>query len=823
MANSGGQPAREQKSAEERSVLQISRRVAATVGADFFNAIATHLAKALSADCVLIGEFGGGHMESVRTLGGSLDGKQASFEFELAGSAAATVAQGKDCVCRSDAATRFPKDPFLRQVSAQSLLAAPVKDHKGHVAGFIMVLYRRPTMTFRVVKQVLEIFSARAAAELIRKRREEELAKSEQRYRAFIARNPDAMWRIEFEHSIHTDQPEEEQLEQIHKYGYIAECNDALASLLGLERADQLLGSRVIEVAPVDDQSVRAATLAAIRSGYAFGTVETSPIDRNGNRRHLLRSQWGIVEDGVLERIWGSVRDITELRKSEQALDASEQRMSDLLETLQLVVIISAPDGTAKFCNKYFYTKTGWKASDLIGTDWPRIAVPPEELADLGKIFAEGNSRPESPAHFECTLVGAAGQHWQFEWDRTSLRDHDGNIVAWAHVGRDVTGSRAMQVQLAQAQKLATIGRLAGGLAHDFNNLLTVVMGYSALLLRDRPESDSEYLALSQIRAAAGQGADLTHRLLAFGRRQVLRPEVLNVNALIADAEHMIRHLVGDDIRVATELDPALWRVRLDGGSFHQILMNLAANARDAMSQGGALRVDSANLTIRAETGHRPVLPIGDYVCVTVRDTGSGFTEAAKNHLFEPFFTTKERGTGLGLSTVYGIVQQSYGHIFVDSEQEVGTAIRIYFPRFEGAEPQAPALPATAAARGGSETILLVEDREDVRQFVAQIMRSSGYTVLEADGSTMAMSIAQDQGSAIHLLLTDIAMPDMDGFELAEHIAVYCEGIKTLFMSGFADSPHIAAKISEPGCAYLEKPFTPDALSQAVRKLLDGK
>jgi PAS domain S-box-containing protein len=809
------------RNVEEHSVLQIARRVAATVGADFFNAIAIHLSKALSADCVLIGEFVGGPMERVKTLGAAMDGKPTSFEFELAGSAAATVAQGKLCMCRSDAASRFPDDELLPIVGAQSLIAEPLNDQNQQPAGLIMVLYRRPMVSFRVVKHVMEIFSARAAAELNRKRREDQLCESEQRHRAFIARSADAMWRIEFERPIATDQPEEEQFAQIYRYGYLAECNDALAHLYGFECADQMLGSRVEDVAPASDPSMRDATLLAIRSGFTYTTVETNVVDRSGIRHNIIRSQWGIVEDGKLERIWGTSRDITQLKRSEQALDASEQRMVDLLETVQLVVIIVEPDGRVAFCNNYMYRKSGWKQADVVGKDWVRTLVPTDEHSKLRDLFAACSAKTESPTHFECTFLGAYGQHWQFEWDRTSLRDPEGHIVAWANVGRDVTDYRALQAQFIQAQKLATIGRLAGGLAHDFNNLLTVIMGYSGVLLRDRPESDPAYLGLTQIRKAAGKGADLTHRLLAFGRRQVLRPEVLNLNVLIADAEHMMRHLVGDDVRVATKLDASLWRVGLDAASFHQILMNLAANARDAMPDGGVITVATANVPVNPATAPGSTLPPGDYVRISVSDTGTGLSEAARRHLFEPFFTTKEKGTGLGLSTVYGIVQQSGGQIFVDSETHSGTTFRIYFPRAEGPDAADQKTPVPAVAEHGSETILVAEDRDDVRQLVSHTLRTLGYTVLEANGPTTALELAQDRGHVIHLLLTDLAMPDMNGFELAEHVNAYCEGIKVVFMSGFADTPQITAEVSQPGRAYLQKPFTPDDLGAAVRKVLD--
>jgi PAS domain S-box-containing protein len=809
------------KPVEERSVLQIARKVAATVGADFFSAIAIHLSKALSADCVLIGEFVGGPMERVRTLGAAADGKSTEFEFELAGSAAAVVAEGKPCICRSDAASRFPRDHFISKFGMQSLIAAPLNDPNKRAAGLIMVLYRRPMVSFRVVKQVLDVFSVRAAAELNRKQREEQLSQSEQRHRAFIARNADAMWRIEFERPISLDLAEDEQYAEIYRYGYLAECNDASARLCGFERAEQLLGNRVEDIAPASDPSMREATLRAIRSKYAPTTVETNLVDHNGVRRHMLRSQWGIVEDGRLERIWGTSRDITDLKRSEQALDASEQRMSDLLETMQLVVVIGDPQGMAAFCNRFLYRKTGWKPEDLLGKDWINVMVPGGERGKLRERLAAGDENTESPLHFECTVLGSGGQEWQFEWDRTALRDHDGHVAGWANIGRDVTDYHALQAQFFQSQKLATIGRLAGGLAHDFNNLLTVILGYSAALLRDRAETDSDYLGLSQIQKAAGRGAELTHRLLAFGRRQVLRPDVFNLNTLISDAEHMVRHLVGDDIRVTTELDPSLWRVRVDAGSFHQILMNLSANARDAMPQGGTIKIATANLPRAATRAPGSMLPAGDYVRVTVSDSGAGLTDAAREHLFEPFFTTKEKGTGLGLSTVYGIVQQSGGQISVDSHTQAGTTFRIYFPKAEDTEAEESVADAPGVGKLGKETILLVEDRDDVRRLVAQALRSYGYTILEADGPKTALEIAQDGSCAIDLLLTDLVMPDMDGFDLAEHVGRYRKGMKVLFVSGSVDAPHIAAKLAQPGVSYLQKPFTPETLAVAVRKNLD--
>jgi two-component system cell cycle sensor histidine kinase/response regulator CckA len=811
--------------AETRSVLQIARKVAATIGIDFFRAIAKHLAAALAADGVLIGEFVGGQAERVRTLAACLDGEPASFEYELAGSASAQLALGKPCLCRSGVQTRFPSDTLLPQARAQACIAVPLLNPKEQALGLIMALYRRPVTSLRVPKAMLDIFAARTAAELSRKQEEDLLRESEQRYRAFIARNADAMWRIELEQPVPIDLPEEEQLERIYRYGYLAECNDTLAQLLGREKAEQLIGSRVEEVAPLSNPSIRDANLRAIRAGYKPTNVEMNRIDGHGNRRHMVRSVWGIVEDGKLERIWGTNRDITELKQSELALDASEQRMAHLLETVHLVVVMLAPDGAIAFCNNYLYRLTGWQPNELLGEDWLARMIPAEERSKLQAAFAGGMVEADVPIHFESTLLGPGGRRWQFAWDSTILRDMEGKVAAWANIGRDITEYKALEEQFRQAQKLASIGKLAGGVAHDFNNLLTVIMGYSVALIEKRNPSDPTYAALAEIRKAAEKGADLTHRLLAFSRRQVLCPAVIDLNGLVVDADRLLLRLIGEDVRLATKLDPDLGLVRVDAGYFQQVLVNVAVNARDAMPHGGSLTIATSNVEVEAGSPDSPGVAPGEYVQLLISDTGIGMNEEVRSHLFEPFFTTKElgQGTGLGLSTVYGIVRQSGGQISVETEPGKGTSIRILLPRVQ--PEAAPARPSTVetVTPNGTETILLVEDQEAVRQLTAKILGDLHYTVLEAENAARALELAQDGGRAIHLLLTDVVMPGTTGCELADRVRASQGGIKVLFMSGYTDASSITERIRVPGFGYLDKPFTPQTLAVKVREILDQR
>jgi CheY-like chemotaxis protein len=372
-----------------------------------------------------------------------------------------------------------------------------------------------------------------------------------------------------------------------------------------------------------------------------------------------------------------------------------------------------------------------------------------------------------------------------------------------------------------QAQKLAMVGKLAGGLAHDFNNLLTVVLGYSSRLLEDGEQLDpSAYAAVDEIRKAAEHGAEITNRLLAVSRRQVLRPRVLSLNSLLKDTRHMLQTLVGDRVRLKMNLDASAGPVRIDPHSFHQVLLNLVSNARDAMPSGGTLTIGTSTTTVTE--GESEVIAPGEYVVVTVSDTGTGMTEDVRDHLFEPFFTTKPMGkaAGLGLSTVYGIIQQSGGSIAVDAEPGKGATFRISLPRIEAAiqEEEEPTEPA--APRRGTETILLVEDREEIREIAAQTLRELGYEVLEAEGSSTALTFVQD-GNPIDLLLTDIAMPGMNGFELADLIRCHRSGMKTLFMSGYPDPEPLSSKSMTRDYGYLQKPFTPRMLAARVRDLLD--
>jgi signal transduction histidine kinase len=550
---------------ERRRSLEMIREVSETIGTELFCMLVKHLRRALGARCVYVCEFVGRQNERARTLAASMeDDRMESFEFPLAGTPDAEVARARCHLCTYSRGVRemFPADDRLRDLEAEAWVGIPLNNAEGQACGLIAALYSRPLDDeIDFVQSTLTTFAPRASAELNRKREQDKLQESEQRYRAFIERNPDAFWRAEFEEPIDTALPEHEQLERIARTGYVAECNDALAQVVGLERGDQLIGAAITEVVP-SPEVARSGTRSLIRSGYRYSTVEISPVDQKGHRRYLLVSHWGIVEKGKLQRVWGSVREITEFR--------------------------------------------------------------------------------------------------------------------------------VLEAQFRHAQRLEAIGKLAGGVAHDFNNLLAVIQGYSSHLLEHTEKTSSSYVGLTEILKAAEQGAALTKQLLAFSRKQSVRLEPLNLNAIVAEDERMLQRLIGLNIELVTDLEPSLGLVLADAGYIHQILLNLAVNARDAMPNGGKLSIALLNVDIGEVRSPRlsAVVP-GAYVELIVADTGVGMSEEVQEHLFEPFFTTKDvnQGTGLGLFTVYGIVRQIGGHIVVETELNKGTKFEIFMPRVQANAP----------------------------------------------------------------------------------------------------------------------------------------
>jgi len=405
-----------------------------------------------------------------------------------------------------------------------------------------------------------------------------------------------------------------------------------------------------------------------------------------------------------------------------------------------------------------------------------------------------------------------------------AVRNADRQVEYYETFVRDVTEQRRLQQQLVQSQKMEAVGRLAGGIAHDFNNLLTVITSYCDLLLEDLARDDPKREDVEQVRKAADGATALTRQLLAFSRQQVLAPKVVSMSAVVSGVEKMLRRVIGEDVDLAARLDPDVGSVKADVGQLEQVLMNLAVNARDAMPTGGKLTIETANAEHDPDYAREhEAAAVRRFVMLAVSDTGIGMDEATKARIFEPFFTTKEpgKGTGLGLATVYGIVQQSGGFIWVYSEPGRGTTFKIYLPRVD-----APAEGGAAAASGdlprGTETVLIVEDAAAVRAVMRHVLERQGYAVLEASNGAAALERVAGHPAPIHLLLTDVIMPGLSGRQLADRLAALRPDTRVLYASGYTDDAVVRHGVLESGIAYLQKPFTTESLARKVREVLDG-
>ena len=518
----------------------------------------------------------------------------------------------------------------------------------------------------------------------------------------------------------------------------------------------------------------------------------------------------------------GSVADTIaqgiERKRAEERL----RQQAVLLDKATDAILLLDPEDRVLYWNRGAERLYGWTAAEALGHRVEALYAR-EHITERQEALRAVAERGEWGG--ELPRVTRAGRQLTVESRWTLLRDDAGRPRGKLLIDTDVTEKKKLEAQLLHAQRMEGIGQLAGGVAHDFNNLLTIISGYSEILLAGLRPGDRSYDLLREIHRAGDRAASLTRQLLAFSRKQILAPKVLDLNALVAEAEKMLGRLIGEDVALAAVLDPALGKVKADPGQIEQILVNLAVNARDAMPTGGHITVETRNVELEESytRGHEDVRP-GPYVLLTVTDTGCGMDEATRVRIFEPFFTTKEvgKGTGLGLSTVFGIVKQSGGHIAVYSEPGRGTTFKIYLPRVVETEPADASAAASYRMPRGTETILLAEDEGAARAMVRMALEGQGYTVLEAGDGEEAARLFRQHPGPVHLLLTDVVMPRMSGRQLAELAVGLRPQTKVLYVSGYTDDAVIRHGVVQAGVPFLQKPFTLAALARKVREVLDG-
>ena len=494
------------------------------------------------------------------------------------------------------------------------------------------------------------------------------------------------------------------------------------------------------------------------------------------------------------------------------AVEASPDAMTS--QTLQGVVLT-----WNKGAEKVF----GYSAAEAVGKSIG-LVCPPERARETGEIL-ERVLRGETLKQFETVRVRKDGKRIPVALTISPIKDPAGEIVAISGIAQDISERKQLEEQYRQAQKMEAVGRLSGGIAHDFNNLLGVIIGYSEVLEERLGENRPLRKNAEEIKKAGRRATNLTRQLLAFSRQQMLNPAVLDLNVVVADIEKMLRRLIGEDIELNAKLAARLGRVRADQGQIEQVLMNLAVNARDAMPEGGKLTIETANVELDENYArqHPAVVP-GFYVLLAVTDTGTGMDAETQAHIFEPFFTTKEmgKGTGLGLATVYGVVKQSDGYIWVDSEPGQGTAFKIYLPQV--GEPVRPEEALANASEGPlpvTETVLVVEDEDSLRELAHLFLSDAGYRVLDASSPARAAEIGRGHRGPIHLLLSDVVMPGMSGPELARGLTALRPEMRVLFMSGYTGDSINRRGLLDTGMRMLQKPFARDALLRSVREALE--
>jgi len=640
-----------------------------------------------------------------------------------------------------------------------------------------------------------------------------EIEEQQERLRSIVANVPGIVWESWWT---------EESLSQ--RSGFV---NDYVVTMLGYSVEEwRSRPDFWLSVVYEEDRERAQLESSKIISSEEGGSLEYRMLTKAGSIIWAETRIAIIKVEGRPLGLRGVTIDITERKHSEAALKESEANYRTLIESSPAIIYLAhpfppySPIYVSPNIKAFGYSVDEWfSRPDMWGElihkeDRERVMRTTEEALSQGL-----------ETELEYRVITRDGQvRWLQDKGRL-IADRRGNKSGWQGVIIDITKTKELESQLRQSQKLESVGLLAGGIAHDFNNMLTAINGYSDLTLRRLKDDDPLRHNIEEIKKAGERSAELTHQLLAFSRQQILQPKLLSLNRVITDMSKMLERLIGEDIQLNMVLNYKAGQVKVDPGQLSQIIMNLAINARDAMPLGGKLTFETDNVTFDGEYARHHVSTIpGDYVLMSVSDTGTGMNADTQAHIFEPFFTTKEagQGTGLGLATVYGIVKQSGGNIWVYSEEGVGTTFKVYFPRvIEKSEAEA-AKNTPEESPGGTETILLVEDEEMVRMLARRILEECGYTVLEAGNGAQALALCDKHEGHIDMLMTDVVMPHMGGREVAERMAQMYPEMRILFTSGYTDDAVVRHGVIETGMNFIQKPFTLDALARKIREVLDA-
>ncbi|MDR3403423.1 MAG: PAS domain S-box protein [Chthoniobacter sp.] len=653
--------------------------------------------------------------------------------------------------------------------------------------------------------QVLGSISSQLGHLMERKRAEEALRKSEMRKAAILRSALDCIITFDLEGRITEFNPAAERA-----FGYTAQ------EAMGRELAELIIPETLRESHRRGLALYNATTAGAM----AGRRMELMAMRADGKEFPVEMSISRIVIDGK-PMFTGYMRDITERQEAERITS----ELAAVVANSNDAIVACTLEGKIVSWNVGAERIYGYAAEEVVGKEL-NLLIPPDRLDEFPQALTMVK-RGESVANYETVRLRKDGKRLSISLTDSPIRSEGGRVTGLSSIGRDITERKRLEEELLQSQKMDAVGRLAGGIAHDFNNILTAILGYSDLIIGQIDDRQWMYKHLTEIRKAADFAASLTHQLLAFSRRQPLFLRVFSINDTVKNLQKMLQRVIGEHIEIRTLLKADIGRLKADPSQLEQVLLNLCVNARDAMPNGGSISIETSDVTYFLDDFYSVnEMPAGEYVKLTICDTGTGMTPEVKKHIFEPFFTTKEKGqgTGLGLATCYGIVKQSGGYITVDSHVGTGTTFSIYLPRVDESGEKSSIRKEVGQLPGGHETVLYVEDEITVRSLTAHVLRRLGYTVLEAGSGKQARdAIENHNGHDVDLLFSDVVLPDAGGRELAEWIRQTRSGrTKLLFTSGYVDESILKRHGLELGTAFLQKPFTPADLAKKVREVLDS-
>jgi len=772
-------------------------------GEALFRALARQTSEATGATYTLLGELRPNSANTIRTLAALKHGEIIpNFEYDLQHTPCENVLGKQLCHYPSGVARSFPQDQLLREMGVDAYMGTPLFASSGEPLGLFAILGERPFRNPDLAKSFLQICASRAATELERLRAEEALRVSEETFSLAFKQSPNVviLGRVEGKHYIR-----------------VAEVNDAAVEFYGSR--ETLIGKTGIELNVWADSRDREEFWKELRDHGKVTDREMSLRRKSGEERTLLVS-------ADLFRVRGEPwllltgHDITFERAAREALFVSEAKYRDLFENANDFIFTANTAGNFISINKTVQKLCALSLVEALSSKVTDILTP--ESATEYQQRVSLLLRTLQPTTCEVTLGRRVAGAPILELALRPILEN-GMVMAVQGIGRNIMERRMLEKKFLQSQRMEAVGTLAAGIAHDFNNLLTVITGYAQLAKEKVEQGGSLSGDLEEIQQASRRAASLTNQLLSFTRKQVSQRVATSLNESVKGMEKMLKRVIGEDVELETKLDPATAPIWSDPTQIDQIIMNLAANARDAMPSGGTIRFVTSNLKLDTYN-ERLNLKQGDYAVLMIEDTGVGMDQATMSRIFEPFFTTKAvgKGTGLGLATAYGIVQQAGGQIAVASEPGRGTIFTLYFPTTDRQGTNHSGVQIEASVRG-SETILLVEDDSALRSLAARILESAGYTVYSASGVEQAERMLGEIGGQIDLVVTDVVMPDGGGSSLVSRVASSRPGTKMLFMSGYTDGKVPEEYLIGDHPSFLAKPFHPAQLAKKVREVLDSK